>query len=76
MAQAPKKPSSAKAPATAKAPAKAPPEASKRPLILIVDDSDDIRKFVHTMLKPRYDTRLTMNAASGMADRKQVCTHL
>jgi len=67
MAQAPKKPSGTKAPATAKAPAKAPSAASKRPLILIVDDSDDIRKFVHTMLKPRYDTRLAVDGTSAMA---------
>ena len=50
----------AQSPDTAQGPA-------KRPLILVVDDSEDIRNFVHTMLKPRYDTRLAMNAASGMA---------
>jgi putative two-component system response regulator len=44
-----------------------PGTAAKRPLILVVDDSEDIRNFVHTMLKPRYDTRLAMNAASALA---------
>jgi len=48
-----------------------PTRQARRPLILVVDDSEDIRNFVHTMLKPRYDTRLAMNAASGMAGATQ-----
>ena len=48
-----------------------PATPARRPLVLVVDDSEDIRNFVHTMLKPRYDTRLAMNAASGMAGAAQ-----
>ncbi|HKI62997.1 MAG TPA: HD domain-containing phosphohydrolase [Burkholderiales bacterium] len=48
-----------------------PEAAAKRPLILVVDDSEDIRNFVHTMLKPRYDTRLAMNGASALAGAAQ-----
>ena len=44
-----------------------PGTAAQRQLILVVDDSEDIRQFVHTMLKPRYDTRLAMNGASALA---------
>ena len=48
-----------------------PGTAAKRPLILVVDDSEDIRHFVHTMLKPRYDTRLAMNGASALGGAGQ-----
>ena len=48
-----------------------PATPAKRPLILIVDDSEDVRNFVHTMLKPRYDTRLAMNGASALAGATQ-----
>ncbi|MGH8739169.1 MAG: response regulator, partial [Burkholderiales bacterium] len=41
--------------------------AARRPLILIVDDSDDIRRFFQTMLKPRYDLRLAVDGPTGLA---------
>jgi len=44
-----------------------PGTAAKRPLILIVDDSDDMRRFVQTMLKPRYDTKLAVDGAAALA---------
>jgi len=46
------------APAVPQAPAGAP----RRPLVLVVDDSDDIRALLGTLLKRRYDVRM---AADG-----------
>ena len=43
-----------------------PASAAKRPLVLIADDSVDIRRFVHTMIKPRYDTRLAVDGKSAL----------
>ena len=49
----------------AKAPVK-PEAAAQRPLILVVDDSEDIRNFFRVMLKPRYDTRLAGDGAAAL----------
>jgi putative two-component system response regulator len=51
-------PTSPAAPAAAEAPA----SATRRPLVLVVDDSDDIRALLGTLLKRRYEVRL---AADG-----------
>ena len=50
----------------AEAPSK-PERAARRPLILVVDDSDDIRNLFQVMLKPRYDTRLANGGTTGLA---------
>jgi cyclic di-GMP phosphodiesterase len=54
----------------AQAPTK-PKAAARRPLVLVVDDSEDIRNLFQSMLKPRYDTRLASdgNAALEAAAR-------
>jgi len=54
----------------AKAPVK-PEAAARRPLILVVDDSEDIRNFFRVMLKPRYDTRLARDGAAALAAAAQ-----
>ncbi len=52
----------------AQAPTKPKPEAAaKRTLILIVDDSEDIRNFWQAMLKSKYDTRVAPDGRSGLA---------
>ncbi|HUJ86816.1 MAG TPA: HD domain-containing phosphohydrolase [Burkholderiales bacterium] len=50
------------------APARTKPgAASKRPLVLAVDDSEDVRNFLQAMLKPKYDTRLAADGRSALA---------
>jgi putative two-component system response regulator len=48
-----------------------PKAEAKRSLILIADDQGDIRRYVHTMLKPRYDTRLAEDGSSALAAAAQ-----
>jgi putative two-component system response regulator len=56
----------------AEAPPKPKPEApAKRPLVLVVDDNGDIRRFFETMLKPRYDTRLATDGTAALAAATQ-----
>ena len=40
---------------------------SQRPLILIADDSEDIRNLLQMMLKPKYDLRLAVNSDQALA---------
>ena len=44
-----------------------PDGAARRPLILVVDDSVDIRNFFQVTLKPHYDTRLAVDGPTGLA---------
>lgn len=44
-----------------------PKAAARRPLVLVIDDSDDIRNLFQVMLKPRYDTRLAPDGRIGLA---------
>src|SRR5512146_472654 len=40
---------------------------ARRPLILVADDSDDIRNLFQAMLKPRYEVRLANNGKTALA---------
>jgi putative two-component system response regulator len=40
---------------------------SQRPLILIADDSEDIRNLLQMMLKPKYDLRFAVNSDEALA---------
>ncbi len=56
----------------AESPPKPKPEApARRPLVLVVDDNGDIRRFFETMLKPRYDTRLAVDGTAALAAATQ-----
>ncbi|MGA8006129.1 MAG: HD domain-containing phosphohydrolase [Burkholderiales bacterium] len=41
--------------------------AARRPLILVADDSEDIRNLFQAMLKPRYELRLANNGNTALA---------
>ena len=40
---------------------------SRRPLILVADDSEDIRNLLGMMLKPKYDLRFAANSDQALA---------
>ena len=44
-----------------------PKDAARRPLILVADDSEDIRNLFQAMLKPRYEVRLANNGNTALA---------